>query len=75
MIAAVADPRLDELAAARGDAPRLYAAAAAQRARSERQRISTRLRQRGVTVVDAPPERLPSALADAYLALKGSGRL
>jgi uncharacterized protein (DUF58 family) len=75
MIAAVADPRLDELAAARGDAPRLYAAAAAQRARSERQRISTQLRQRGVQVVDAAPERLPSALADAYLALKGSGRL
>jgi hypothetical protein len=26
-------------------------------------------------VVDAPPERLPPALADAYLALKAAGRL
>jgi hypothetical protein len=28
-----------------------------------------------VSVVDAPPDRLPSALADAYLELKASGRL
>ena len=75
MIAAVADPRLDELAAARGDVPRVYAAAAAERARAERQRISALLRRRGVQVVDAAPERLPPALADAYLALKASGRL
>jgi uncharacterized protein (DUF58 family) len=75
MIAAVADPRLDELAAGRGDAPRLYAAAAAERARAERQRISVRLRRLGVQVVDAPPERLAAALADAYLALKSAGRL
>jgi hypothetical protein len=26
-------------------------------------------------VVDAPPDRLPPALADAYLDLKGAGRL
>jgi len=25
--------------------------------------------------VDAPPDQLPAALADAYLALKASGRL
>jgi len=75
MIAAVADPKLDELAAGRGDAPDVYAAAAAERARAERQRISTQLRQRGVQVVDAAPDQLPAALADAYLALKASGRL
>lgn len=75
MVAAVADPKLDELTAGRGDAPRLYAAAAAERARAERQRVSAQLRQRGVQVVDAPPERLPGALADAYLALKAGGRL
>jgi hypothetical protein len=28
-----------------------------------------------VEIVDAPPDRLPSALADAYLRLKASGRL
>ena len=75
MIAAVADPRVAEMAAARGDAARLYDAAAAEGAQAERRRISALLRRHGVSVVDAPPDRLPSALADAYLELKASGRL
>jgi len=75
LVAAVADPRLDEMAAARGDAAAVYDAAAGERARSERARISARLRQRGVEVVDAPPDRLPAALADAYLSLKATGQL
>jgi uncharacterized protein (DUF58 family) len=75
LVAAVADPRLDEMAAARGDAAAVYDAAAGERARSERARISARLRQRGVEVVDAPPDRLPAALADAYLSLKAAGQL
>jgi len=75
MIAAVADPRVAEMAAARGDVGRLYDAAAAEGAQAERRRISALLRRQGVSVVDAPPDRLPSALADAYLELKASGRL
>jgi uncharacterized protein (DUF58 family) len=75
LIGAVADPRVDELAAQRGQAGLVYAAAAAERARAERARISAVLQRRGVTVVDAPPERLPPALADAYLDLKAAGRL
>jgi uncharacterized protein (DUF58 family) len=75
LVAAVADPRLAEMAAARGDAAAVYGAAAGERARSERARISARLRQRGVEVVDAPPDRLPAALADAYLNLKAAGQL
>jgi uncharacterized protein (DUF58 family) len=75
LVAAVADPRLAQMAAARGDTGAVYDAAAAERARSERAGVSALLRRRGVTVVDAPPERLPSALADAYLSLKGAGRL
>jgi len=75
LVAAVADPRLDEMAAARGDAAAVYGAAAGERARAERARISARLRRRGVEVVDAPPDRLPAALADAYLNLKAAGRL
>jgi uncharacterized protein (DUF58 family) len=75
LVAAVADPRLDEMAAARGTAAAVYDAAAGERARSERARISARLRQRGVGVVDAPPDRLPAALADAYLSLKAAGQL
>jgi uncharacterized protein (DUF58 family) len=75
VVGAVADARLDELAAGRGDAQAVYAAAAAEHARAERASIAALLRQRGVTVVDAPPDRLPPALADAYLDLKAAGRL
>jgi uncharacterized protein (DUF58 family) len=42
---------------------------------AQRAELAGRLARLGATVVDAPPERLPAALADAYLALKGSGRL
>ncbi|HTT50592.1 MAG TPA: DUF58 domain-containing protein [Streptosporangiaceae bacterium] len=75
MIAAVADPRLAEMAAARGDADRIYGAAAAGTALAQRERVTALLRRRGVQVVDAPPDRLPAALADAYLDLKAAGRL
>src|SRR5581483_11640524 len=75
LLGARADPRLNKLAAGRGEAAAVYAAAAAERARAERAAMAARLRQRGVTVVDAPPGRLPSALADAYLDLKAAGRL
>jgi uncharacterized protein (DUF58 family) len=75
LVAAVADPRIDEMAAQRGDGPAVYKAAAGERARAERARISALLRRRGVVVVDAPPARLPPALADAYLSLKAAGRL
>jgi uncharacterized protein (DUF58 family) len=75
MIAAVADPRVAEMAAARGDVARLYDAAAAEGAQAERRRISALLRRQGVSVVDAPPDRLASTLADAYLDLKTTGRL
>jgi len=75
VIAAVADPRVAEMAAARGDATAVYTAAAAERARSDRAKVSALLRGQGIQVVDAPPDALPAALADAYLALKGKGRL
>jgi uncharacterized protein (DUF58 family) len=75
LVGAVADPRIEEMAAARGDALAVYQAAAGERTRSERARVSALLRRRGVEVVDAPPDRLPSALADSYLNLKAAGRL
>jgi uncharacterized protein (DUF58 family) len=75
LVAAVTDPRLEEMAAARGDAAAVYDAAAAERARSERARVSALLRRHGIDVLDAPPGRLPPALADAYLSLKAAGRL
>jgi uncharacterized protein (DUF58 family) len=75
LVAAVADPELATMAAGRRDAGQVYGAAAAEQARSGRQRVSTLLQRRGAQVVDAPPDRLPSALADAYLELKAAGRL
>jgi uncharacterized protein (DUF58 family) len=75
LIAAVADPRVDQLAAGRADAAQVYDAAAAERARNDRRSIASRLRRHGVDVVDAPPEELAPALADHYLAMKATGRL
>ncbi len=75
LVAAVADPALDAMASARADAAQVYSAAAAEQARSGRRRISALLQRGGAEVIDAPPDRLPSALADAYLTLKAAGRL
>ncbi|QKG25155.1 DUF58 domain-containing protein [Actinomadura verrucosospora] len=75
MIAAVTDPRIGEMAAGRGDLAAVYDAAAAERARAERRRLTAELRKHGVEVVDAPPQEIAPALADAYLALKAAGRL
>lgn len=75
LVGAVTDPRVAELAAGRGSAAAVYAAAAAARSLSQRHGVSAQLTRLGVTVVDAPPARLAPALADAYLALKGAGRL
>jgi uncharacterized protein (DUF58 family) len=75
MIAAVADPRVDRMAAGRSDAAAVYDAAAAERSRNDRRAIATRLRRSGVEVVDAPPTEIAPALADHYLAMKATGRL
>jgi uncharacterized protein (DUF58 family) len=75
MIAAVADPRVDQMAARRSDAAAVYDAAAAERSRNDRRAIASRLRHSGVDVVDAVPTELAPALADHYLAMKATGRL
>ncbi|WP_374024050.1 DUF58 domain-containing protein [Mycobacterium sp. HNNTM2301] len=75
MVAAVADPRVDQMAAGRSDPAAVYDAAAAERSRNDRRAIATRLRRGGVEVVDAPPTELAPALADRYLAMKATGRL
>ena len=75
IIAAVADPRVDQLAAGRADAAAVYDAAAAERSRNDRAAIASRLRHSGVEVIDAPPTELAPALADRYLAMKATGRL
>jgi uncharacterized protein (DUF58 family) len=75
LVAAVADPRIREMAASRGSAAALYNAAAAERAQADRARVSALLRRHGVQVVDTVPANLAPALADAYLGLKAAGRL
>ncbi|MEN3584716.1 DUF58 domain-containing protein [Streptomyces sp. ZYX-F-203] len=74
-LASVSDPRVAAMERSRGDTASVYGAAAASRAQVERRRTAERLRRRGVTVVDATPDELPPALADAYLELKAAGRL
>jgi uncharacterized protein (DUF58 family) len=75
LVASVADPHIAAMAASRGAVEAVYEAAAAVRAQEERLRIAQQLRRHGVHVVDAVPGSLPPQLADAYLALKSSGRL
>ncbi|MCX4676817.1 DUF58 domain-containing protein [Streptomyces sp. NBC_01433] len=75
LVAAVADPRIETMARARGTVDAVYDAAAGAQAQAERRRTADRLRRHGVTVVDAAPDTLAPALSDAYLALKAAGRL
>ncbi|MHC0433459.1 DUF58 domain-containing protein [Streptomyces sp. O3] len=75
LVASVADPEVERMAAARRTTEAVYEAAAAAQAQTERHRTAEQLIRRGATVVDALPENLAPALADAYLALKATGRL
>ncbi|MFD5126054.1 DUF58 domain-containing protein [Streptomyces sp. NPDC058385] len=75
LVASVADPTIAEMADSRGNTEAVYDAAAAAQAQAERHRTAELLIRRGVTVVDATPNDLAPALADAYLALKAAGRL
>ncbi|WP_433512412.1 DUF58 domain-containing protein [Nonomuraea sp. CA-143628] len=75
LVAGVSDPRVAAMAAQKDTAEQVYDAAAAEHTQLGRRRITARLRRHGVEVVDAPPEDIAPALADAYLALKAAGRL
>ncbi|MDT0458343.1 DUF58 domain-containing protein [Streptomyces sp. DSM 41527] len=75
IVAAVADPRIEEMAAGRHTPQAVYEAAAAEQAHAARRRTADRLRHHGITVIDSTPARLAPDLADAYLTLKSTGRL
>ncbi|MEU8761296.1 DUF58 domain-containing protein [Streptomyces sp. NPDC048659] len=75
LVASVADPHIAGMAAARGTIEGVYEAAAATQAQAQRLRTAEQLQRHGVTVVDATPDTLAPALADAYLSLKAAGRL
>lgn len=75
LLASVSDPHVEEMARARGTVDAIYEAAAGAQAQARRQRTADQLQRHGVVVVDATPDNLAPALADAYLALKAAGRL
>ncbi|MHB8342554.1 MAG: DUF58 domain-containing protein [Mycobacteriales bacterium] len=75
VVAALCDPALPLLAEDRSGVDQVYRAAAAERAQGEREALAALLRRTGARVVDAPPARFASAVADAYLDLKAAGRL
>jgi uncharacterized protein (DUF58 family) len=75
LVASVADPHVEEMSTTRGTLDGVYEAAAGAQAQTARRRTAEQLQRHGVTVVDATPDRLAPALADAYLVLKAAGRL
>lgn len=87
VVASVADPGVDQLAAdgelaevtaTTGGADaigRFHQAAAAEQTRLQRRVAGAGIAAVGGTVLDEPPDRLPTALVDHYLMLKREGRL
>lgn len=76
VVAAVQDPAVVEWAMSSPlDSREAYRKAAAVSALAERARTTARLRSLGVRVIDAPPGKMASQLADAYLDVKATGRL
>ncbi|MGA5002868.1 DUF58 domain-containing protein [Streptomyces arboris] len=75
LLGAVSDPRIEKMAKARGTVEAVYDAAAGTQAQTERRNTAEKLQRHGVVVVDATPDTIAPALADAYLALKAAGRL
>jgi uncharacterized protein (DUF58 family) len=75
VLAAVSDPAIDTLRTGRTDAGEVYAAAASELDIARRAGIERTIRDLGIAVVQAPPERFAPALADHYLALKKAGQL
>lgn len=75
IVASVADPRIAEMAAGRGTANAVFAAASSELALSVRRSTAAELDRIGVEVVDAVPSEFAPALADKYLSLKAQGKL
>lgn len=75
VLASAEDPVAQQMRRSRESTAELFDAAAAERAELERGALAQRLQRTGAQVVRRPPEDLPPALADTYLALKAAGRL
>ena len=75
IVAAVTDPRVDQLAAGRADAAQVYDAAAAEQARNDRRAIASRLRHSGVGWSTRRPMSWRPRWPIATLSMKATGRL
>jgi uncharacterized protein (DUF58 family) len=83
IVVSVSDPEVSRWvadSAAYGDGDddvmqRAYRSAAAAAAQAQRRRAAARLRGAGALVVDGPPGKVATQLADTYLELKATGRL
>ena len=75
IVASVTDPALATATTRRGELAEVYAAAAAERALLDADRVAAAVHRFGATTVSATPLELPPALADRYLELKASGLL
>ncbi len=76
VLASVADPRVAEMAAARGDTDAVYDAAAAELARGDRRRVAALLRPaRGRGGRRGAGDPGAATWPTRYLALKAAGRL
>lgn len=75
LVGSVADPDVARLVSHRSRREEVYRAAAAQRELLDADRVADAIRRLGADVLSAPPDALPTALADRYIALKTSGRL
>ncbi len=75
LVSSVTDPAVLEATRDRSGREEVYRAAAAERALLDISRMAAAIRQLGGEVVTGPPQELPPALADQYIALKAAGRL
>lgn len=75
VVASVTDPALTAATTRRGELAEVYAAAAAERALLDGDRVAAAIRHLGASTVAATPHELPPALADRYLELKAAGLL
>ncbi len=75
LVASVTDPAILEARRRRDSLDDAYAAASAERALLDGERVAAAIRRLGGLTLAASPGELPPALADRYLELKATGRL
>ncbi|NLZ99345.1 MAG: DUF58 domain-containing protein [Micrococcus sp.] len=75
LVAAVADPELDDMAEDRESSDAAFIAASAEAQKLRNRKMVQLLNRYGADVIEAQPDDLPMAVGDMYLRLKAAGRL